>query len=145
MACLDVLSLPGLEPDWVVITVKQPWAALIIAGLKPVENRSWSTRHRGRLHIHAAARDDRDAWASLTEAEHAAVADLGPVARSAIIGSVDLVDVVRDEVMAVVKASFRPEFLNRIDETVVFHGLDAKHIEAIAAIQIRVLQERLKV
>jgi hypothetical protein len=41
------------------------------------------------------------------------------------------------------KNHFRPEFLNRIDETVVFHALDAQHIEAIAAIQLRMLQQRL--
>ena len=35
------------------------------------------------------------------------------------------------------KNHFRPEFLNRIDETVVFHALDAKHIEAIATIQLQ--------
>ena len=34
----------------------------------------------------------------------------------------------RDAVWAEVKKHFRPEFLNRIDETVVFHALDAKHI-----------------
>jgi ATP-dependent Clp protease ATP-binding subunit ClpB len=42
------------------------------------------------------------------------------------------------------KNHFRPEFLNRIDETVVFHALDAKHIEKIAAIQLRILQARLQ-
>ena len=41
------------------------------------------------------------------------------------------------------KNHFRPEFLNRIDETVVFHGLDAKNIEAIAKIQLKTLMERL--
>ena len=41
------------------------------------------------------------------------------------------------------KLSFRPEFLNRIDEVVVFHALDAKHIESIAAIQLQRLRERL--
>jgi len=50
---------------------------------------------------------------------------------------------IKDAVTAELKNYFRPEFLNRIDETVVFHALDAQHIEAIAAIQIRVLQERL--
>ena len=50
---------------------------------------------------------------------------------------------IKDAVTAELKNYFRPEFLNRIDETVVFHALDAKHIEAIAAIQIKVLQERL--
>ncbi len=43
-----------------------------------------------------------------------------------------------------VKAHFRPEFLNRIDETVVFHALDAKHIESIAKIQLKVLEQRLE-
>jgi ATP-dependent Clp protease ATP-binding subunit ClpB len=51
----------------------------------------------------------------------------------------DIKEAVWDEL----KNHFRPEFLNRIDETVVFHGLDAKHIEKIAAIQLRVLEQRL--
>ncbi len=42
-----------------------------------------------------------------------------------------------------VKTHFRPEFLNRIDEVVVFHGLDQKHIENIARIQIKRLEDRL--
>jgi ATP-dependent Clp protease ATP-binding subunit ClpB len=50
---------------------------------------------------------------------------------------------IRDAVLAEVKAHFRPEFLNRIDETVVFHALDAKHIESIARIQLKVLEARL--
>ncbi|MFM2274487.1 MAG: hypothetical protein RL211_359 [Pseudomonadota bacterium] len=50
---------------------------------------------------------------------------------------------VKDAVTGELKNHFRPEFLNRIDETVVFHSLTASHIEAIAAIQIKVLQARL--
>src|SRR5512140_1384909 len=50
---------------------------------------------------------------------------------------------VRDAVWAELKDHFRPEFLNRIDETVVFHSLDAKHIERIGAIQLRILEQRL--
>ncbi|WPC68769.1 ATP-dependent chaperone ClpB [Rhodoferax ferrireducens] len=50
---------------------------------------------------------------------------------------------IKDAVTAELKNYFRPEFLNRIDETVVFHALDASHIAKIAAIQIQVLQERL--
>jgi ATP-dependent Clp protease ATP-binding subunit ClpB len=51
---------------------------------------------------------------------------------------------IRDAVWSEVKAHFRPEFLNRIDETVVFHALDAKHIESIARIQLKVLEQRLE-
>ncbi|MCW5641379.1 MAG: ATP-dependent chaperone ClpB [Rhodoferax sp.] len=52
-------------------------------------------------------------------------------------------DEIKEAVTGELKNYFRPEFLNRIDETVVFHALDAKHIEAIAAIQVAVLQQRL--
>ncbi|GAB1390252.1 ATP-dependent chaperone ClpB [Rubrivivax sp.] len=52
-------------------------------------------------------------------------------------------DAIRDAVWAEVKQHFRPEFLNRIDETVVFHALDQKHIEDIARIQLKVLDARL--
>jgi ATP-dependent Clp protease ATP-binding subunit ClpB len=52
-------------------------------------------------------------------------------------------DEIKDAVWDDLKNHFRPEFLNRIDETVVFHGLDAKHIEKIAAIQLRILEQRL--
>jgi ATP-dependent Clp protease ATP-binding subunit ClpB len=51
----------------------------------------------------------------------------------------DIKDAVWDEL----KNHFRPEFLNRIDETVVFHALDAGHIASIADIQLKVLSSRL--
>jgi len=50
---------------------------------------------------------------------------------------------VKDAVWAELKDHFRPEFLNRIDETVVFHSLDAAHIASIAGIQLQALQARL--
>lgn len=50
---------------------------------------------------------------------------------------------VKDAVWDELKNHFRPEFLNRIDETVVFHGLGADHIAKIAKIQLRVLEQRL--
>ena len=53
-------------------------------------------------------------------------------------------ELIKDSVWAEVKQHFRPEFLNRIDETVVFHALDAKHIESIAQIQLRQLEQRLE-
>ncbi|MBC7684653.1 MAG: ATP-dependent chaperone ClpB [Bdellovibrionales bacterium] len=51
--------------------------------------------------------------------------------------------VVKLAVMAEVRSHFRPEFINRIDEIVVFHALDEKNIGAIAKIQLRQLEERL--
>ncbi|MES2949887.1 MAG: ATP-dependent chaperone ClpB [Pseudomonadota bacterium] len=50
---------------------------------------------------------------------------------------------VKDAVTGELKNHFRPEFLNRIDETVVFHSLDASNIADIARIQLQVLMARL--
>ncbi len=50
------------------------------------------------------------------------------------------VDAVRDEVMAVVKASFRPEFLNRVDEVILFHRLRRKDMDKIVEIQLKRLE-----
>ena len=51
---------------------------------------------------------------------------------------------IKEAVVDELKNHFRPEFLNRIDETVVFHALDAGNIEAIARIQLQVLIKRLE-
>jgi ATP-dependent Clp protease ATP-binding subunit ClpB len=51
--------------------------------------------------------------------------------------------VIKLAVMAEVKNYFRPEFVNRIDEVVVFHALDEKHIMSIARIQLGHLEKRL--
>ncbi len=53
-------------------------------------------------------------------------------------------ELIRDAVWVEVKQHFRPEFLNRIDEAVVFHALDEKNIAAIAKIQLRTLEARLE-
>ena len=50
---------------------------------------------------------------------------------------------IKDAVFEELKNHFRPEFLNRIDETVVFHSLNAQHIEKIAGIQLQALSDRL--
>jgi ATP-dependent Clp protease ATP-binding subunit ClpB len=52
--------------------------------------------------------------------------------------------VVKLAVMAEVRGHFRPEFINRIDEIVVFHALDEKNIGAIAKIQLKNLEQRLE-
>jgi ATP-dependent Clp protease ATP-binding subunit ClpB len=52
-------------------------------------------------------------------------------------------DAIKAAVMAEVKNHFRPEFVNRIDEVVVFHALAEEHIKSIARIQLRILESRL--
>ncbi|MBL8385662.1 MAG: ATP-dependent chaperone ClpB [Burkholderiales bacterium] len=53
-------------------------------------------------------------------------------------------EVMKIAVMAEVKTHFRPEFVNRIDEIVVFHALDEANIRAIARIQLKRLEERIR-
>lgn len=52
-------------------------------------------------------------------------------------------EVIKAAVMEEVKQHFRPEFINRVDELVVFHALDNAHIANIARIQLQRLQQRL--
>jgi hypothetical protein len=66
------------------ITIRQPWAELIVRGEKDVENRSWRTHHRGPLLIHAGGRAHREAYA-----EHGVPDD---AQRGALIGIVEVVD-----------------------------------------------------
>lgn len=53
-------------------------------------------------------------------------------------------EAMRDAVMEIVGAHFRPEFINRIDEAVVFHPLEKSQIRGIADIQLQLLRDRLK-
>ena len=72
-----------------VLSVRQPWAALIISGQKWCENRSWTSDYRGPLWIHASQsfqREDRESckWYGL---------DPDSLTCGAIIGCVDLVEI----------------------------------------------------
>jgi ATP-dependent Clp protease ATP-binding subunit ClpB len=55
-----------------------------------------------------------------------------------------LYSVMKQAVMDIVSQKFRPEFINRIDEAVVFHSLDRRQIRAISRIQIESLVKRLQ-
>jgi hypothetical protein len=70
------------------LTVRQPWASLIVAGVKDVENRSKPIKYRGRLAIHSSLRINEEAMEEFGHLIDTSV-PLG-----AIIGSVDVVDCV---------------------------------------------------
>lgn len=85
------------------ITVKQPWASLIIHGIKDIENRTWRTNFRGRVLIHDAGSHGRKFSVNLTDAQtKAAFATIakytmfGSLSFGAIIGSVEIVDCVQN-------------------------------------------------
>ncbi|HUY98590.1 MAG TPA: ASCH domain-containing protein [Verrucomicrobiae bacterium] len=72
------------------LTIRQPWASLIAAGIKDVENRSWPTAHRGPLLIHAGMGLDHDALAEWRDCLPATLP------RGRVIARVELVDCVRN-------------------------------------------------
>lgn len=86
------------------LSVRQPWAFSILHGGKDIENRSWPTRFRGPVLIHAGLRmtkDDFEAWQLFVDAydlrgpwlEGRTIADLK---RGGIVGQVEIVDCVRE-------------------------------------------------
>lgn len=86
-----------------VLTVKQPWASLIVHGIKDIENRSWSTKFRGRVLIHAAAKGEKRYWSSLSVIQSSKLLQSGSILNKtffsdlptgSIIGSVEVVDCV---------------------------------------------------
>lgn len=79
------------------LSIKQPWASLIASGIKDIENRTWKTKFRGRIYIHASAdlkllkKTGNELYTK--EQWLATPARLTSVS-SAIIGEVDIVDCV---------------------------------------------------
>jgi len=85
------------------LSVKQPWAWLICAGLKDVENRNWYTQYRGRCYVHTGIKIDKRAFEWLAdrfpECLYQRVIVNGLINPSvlvtgAIIGEVEIVDCV---------------------------------------------------
>lgn len=79
------------------LSIRQPWADLILAGAKDVENRTWWTSHRGRLAIHASKTPDEDYARLLVEAivKNGYLAKHHDCLFGVVLGTVELVDVVR--------------------------------------------------
>lgn len=84
----------------VALSIMQPWAGLIVNGLKDIENRSWSTRFRGPVLIHAGKKLDGDAMDSVDAGMHPVTFDdleghYGLVyPRGGIVGVAEIVDCV---------------------------------------------------
>jgi len=70
------------------LTIKQPWAELIAMGAKDIENRSWPTRHRGQLVIHAGKSWDKEG----TEIAAAHGVTKESVQFGCVIGTVDVIE-----------------------------------------------------
>lgn len=87
------------------LSIRQPWAWLIVHGGKDIENRDWKTNVRGRVLVHAAKGMTHDEWESAWIHAHGTGASPKAMAagltrenieRGGIIGSVEIVDCVTD-------------------------------------------------
>jgi len=83
-----------------IISVRQPWAWLIVAGHKDIENRTWRTSYRGRLLIHASQAmepDDFPMQRQWIETCGLVIPDDSDLPRGAIVGSATLTNVYSDQ------------------------------------------------
>lgn len=78
------------------ISIRQPWASLIVAGIKDIENRSWTTAYRGKVLVHASKKIDKKAMKLVAKM------GLGPnfiktmeQYTGGIIGEIEIVDCVK--------------------------------------------------
>ena len=76
------------------ISLWQPWASLIVAGLKTTETRGWTTKHRGPLIIHAAKRPI-DAFGRALCERYASVLGEDALPLGAVVGICQLIDVLQ--------------------------------------------------
>lgn len=85
------------------LSIRQPWAWLILHGGKDIENRDWPTKRRGRVLVHAAKGMTQDEWGSAWEfswgtGNAAKAFEAGvtskTIERGGIVGSVEIVDCV---------------------------------------------------
>jgi hypothetical protein len=103
---LSVVSILMKKPCEYALSLKQPWATLLVYGLKTMEVRRWPTARRGRVLIHAASvpdeREEAKALANLlllTEPQRETAGRLG-----GIVGAGELIECVRYETAAVFAA-----------------------------------------
>lgn len=86
----ETITLPALS-------IRQPWAWLIAQGIKDVENRTWVTKYRGPLLIHASLKYDSDAAAFASEITDVPIPDKNHLVFGAVIGVCDLWEATREE------------------------------------------------
>ena len=84
------------------LSIRQPWAGLILRGLKDIENRDWTTKYRGVIAIHASQAlywDDFNAASATCKSLGIRIenpVEFDEFQRGAIVGTVELIDVVTD-------------------------------------------------
>lgn len=76
------------------LSIRQPWAWLIVTGKKDVENRSWTTSYRGRFLVHAGRSFDAAGYRWLRTKKVADLPEPSAFDRGGIVGQAEIVDCV---------------------------------------------------
>ena len=80
------------------LSIKQPWAWLIVNGYKDIENRQWYTNYRGRIYIHAPKQVDDTGWSFIKERIDSATFNFlyydCPLVRGCLIGEAEITECV---------------------------------------------------
>ena len=78
------------------LSIQQPWAWCIVAGYKPVENRTWYSNYRGELHIHTGKKIDKEGYAYIKENfTDVPLPSIGSLETGGFIGKVKMTDCVK--------------------------------------------------
>lgn len=78
----------------VCLSIRQPWAWLIVHGYKDIENRTWTTSHRGPFLVHAGRTFDKEGYQQVARNRRIPLPQRDQLERGGIVGIVHLVKVV---------------------------------------------------
>lgn len=80
------------------LSIRQPWAWLIVHGYKDIENRSWKTSYRGEFLVHAGKKFDKDAYDWVVDNFDINLPSVDELPTGGIVGLVTLEDIVETSV-----------------------------------------------
>jgi hypothetical protein len=82
------------ETNLFAVSIRQPWAWLIVHGYKDVENRTWITKYRGEISIHASQKSDTNGYKWVIENFDIILPPLSSFECGGIVGEARLIDCV---------------------------------------------------
>ncbi len=119
-----------MKPPRVALSLKQPWATLVVHGLKTIEIRRWATERHGRIYIHASKVPDSrlEAWKWLPDELQPAAATLG-----GLVGSVEITGCIPYPTLAAFRADRLLHFNHESwYETPIMYGFALAHAKPVA-------------
>lgn len=106
-----VSDIKNLKDEGMCLSMWQPWASLLVYGIKRLEGRSWFSEHRGRLWIHAGSKPVESNLVEEIEQEYAHLKDSIPFPESyptsALLGYIDVIGCPSNEELKTMKEHYK--------------------------------------